>query len=165
MALQVYAELTANGTALTADSTNNTVGGVDVSAMVECFSLEFAVSNQVEGASTTSTALRRFSPLRIRKRSSGNTAELWQASLTNQNISGTFHMFDTNPEDGSTRERFNVVFTNARLVSLSTCSPDTSNPGTASMAQYDVIELTPHTMSISDLVNSTEYEWSWSDLK
>ena len=164
MAFQVYAELTANGTALTADSTNSSVGGVDVSAMVECFSLEFAVSNSVEGASTSSTALRRFSPLRLRKRSSGNSAELWQASLTNQNISGTFHLFDTNPEDGATRERFNIVLTNARVVSLSTCSPDTSNPASAAMAQYDVVELIPHTMRISDLVSSTEYEWSWSEL-
>lgn len=164
MAYQVYAELTANGTALTADSTNTSVGGLDVSAMVECFSLEFAVANNVEGASTSSTALRTFSPLKLRKRSSGNTAELWQASLTNQNISGTFHMFDTNPEDGSTRERFNIVFTNARIVALDTCSPDTSNPALASMAQYDVVELIPHTMSVSDLVTNTEYEWSWSEL-
>ena len=84
--------------------------------------------------------------------------------MTNQTISGTFRMFDTNPDDGSTRERFNVVVTNARITSLNTASPDTSNPATASMAQYDLVELVPNTMSISDLVNSTEYEWS-SDLK
>ena len=153
MALQVYAELTANGTALTADSTGKTIGGVDVSAMVECFSLEWSVSSP-EGKES------QFSPLRFRKRSSGNTPELWQASVTDQNISGTFHMFDVNPMDGSTRERFNVVITNAKIVSLNTTSPDTSNPATAAMAQYDLVELVPKTMSISDLISSTEHEWS-----
>lgn len=153
MALMVYASLTADDTALAGDSTNSSVGGVDVSAMLECYSLEFSASSP-EGKES------QFSPLRFRKRSSENTPELWKASLLKQKISGTFHMFDADPNSGQTRERFRVVITGAQIVNLSTASPDASNPSLAPMPQYDLVELAPKTMSINELTSGTKYEWS-----
>ena len=155
MALQAYADFFTNNTPFTADATNTSVGGVDVSQCMELFSVEWSMSSNVAGT------LRRFSPLRIRKRTSGNTPELWRASLTSAPLDGTIRMFDTNPADGSTRERWNLEITNATVTSFQTCSPDTSNAATASMAMYDLVEIMPTTAVFRDLVANTEHTWSW----
>jgi type VI secretion system Hcp family effector len=163
MGLNAYAAFTANGTALAGDTTMTSIGGVDVSAdHIELYSVHWGTRVGTEGQSHRASAHRRVLPVRIAKRVDQTTPEFYQALTQNQTIAGDIKIFDTNPEDGTTRHRFTITIAGARVLAVESQSPDAFDADTSSRPPFDVIELVPHTITYTDMVNSKEYTDEWS---
>lgn len=163
MALNAYAALTANGTALSGDTTMTSIGGVDVSSdHIELYQVKWGTRVGTEGQSHRAASHRRILPIQIMKRVDGTTPEFYQALTQNATIAGEIKIFDTSPEDGTTRHRFTITIAGARVLSVESCSPDSHDGEVSSRAPYDLIELVPHTITYTDVVNSKEYTDEWS---
>ncbi len=163
MALNAFAALTYNGTALAGDVTMTTVGGVDVSAdHMELYEVKFGTRVGTEGQSHRASSHRRILPISIMKRIDGTTPELYQALTTNATIAGDIKIFDTNPEDGSTRHRFTITISGARILAVESRSPDAFDADMSNRPPFEVVELVPHTITYTDVVNSKEYTDEWS---
>jgi type VI secretion system Hcp family effector len=96
------------------------------------------------------------------KRVDGTTPELYQALTTNATISGDIKIFDTNPEDGTTRHRFTITIAGARILAIESRSPDAFDADQSNRPPYEVVEVVPHTITYTDVVNSKEYTDEWS---
>jgi type VI secretion system Hcp family effector len=162
MALNAYAQLTANGTPLSGDVTLTAIGGVDVSAdHIELYEVHWGARIEAEAQGGRRTSQRRMIPVRFMKPVDRATPDLYQALSQQATIAGEIKIFDTNPEDGATRHRFSVTLTGARLLSIESASPSTFQQAGADRP-YEVIELAPHTITYTDVVNSKEYTDEWS---
>jgi type VI secretion system secreted protein Hcp len=163
MGLNSFAALTYNGTALSGDVTMTSVGGVDVSAdHIELYEVQWGTRVGTEGQSHRASAHRRILPIRLMKRVDGTTPELYQALTTNATIAGDIKIFDTNPEDGTTRHRFTITIAGARILAIESRSPDAFDADQSNRPPYEVLELVPHTITYTDVVNSKEYTDEWS---
>ncbi len=163
MAHNAYAALTYNGSALAGDVTITTIGGVDVSAdHMELYQVKWGCRVGTEGQSHRASSHRRIQPIQIMKRIDGTTPELYQALTQNQTIAGDIKIFDTNPEDGATRHRFTITISGARILAIESCSPDAFDADVSNRPPYEVVELVPHTITYTDVVNSKEYTDEWS---
>lgn len=164
MALNAYAALTYNGTALAGDVTMTTIGGVDVSAdHIECYQVKWGSRVGTEGQSHRASSFLRVLPIALMKRIDGTTPELYQALSENATIAGDIKVFDTNPEDGITRHRFTITISGARILSIESCSPDAFDADVSNRPPYEVIEIVPHTITYTDVVFSKEYTCAWNE--
>lgn len=163
MALNAYAALKANGTALAGDTTMTSIGGVDVSAdHIELYQVKWGTRVGTEGQAHRSSSHRRILPIQIMKRVDQTTPILYQTLTQNQTVEGEIKIFDTNPEDGTTRHRFTITIAGARILSVESCSPDAFDADVSNRPPYEVIELVPHTITYTDMIGSTEYTDEWS---
>lgn len=163
MALPSFAALTVNGQALSGDVSLPSIGGVDVSVdHIEVAEVRFgsritadAVMGRVRGA-------HRTLPVRLTKRLDSTTPDLYRALATNAAVAGEIKIFDTNPEDGTTRHRFTVSVTRARIVAVETVAPNAWDADPQAAVPHEVVELIPHTITYTDVVNSVEYTDDWT---
>ena len=72
-------------------------------------------------------------------------------------IEGQIKLFDTHPEDGSTRHRFTLAISKARIASIQSHLLDSLDPATSGRPAVETIELVPHMISYTDEVYSTEF--------
>jgi type VI secretion system secreted protein Hcp len=158
MALHAYAQLSANGTALTGDTMLVEIGGVDVSSdHIEIYELIFGSSRGISGKTGRARGHRQLSPIEMVKRTDQTTPLLYQALSENQRIDGDIKLFDADPETGEIRHRFTVSVTKARVSSLTTVSPDVYDAEASNRPIYDLLEIVAGTITYTDLVNSVEY--------
>jgi type VI secretion system Hcp family effector len=158
MALNSYARLTLNGAALSGDTTQNTVGGVDVSAdHIEVHEVRWgSTMPTIVGSGRTGTF--RLEPIRITKRIDKATPRLYAALGGNMSVAGDIKLFDTNPEDGTTRHRFTLTITKGRIQSIASWSPDVYDPAMSAQPPREVVELTAPTVRYRDEVSGVEHE-------
>ncbi|GAB5544723.1 MAG: type VI secretion system tube protein Hcp [Sandaracinaceae bacterium] len=163
MALNAYAALTWNGTALDGDSTMSEIGGVDVSSdHIEVYQLNWGTVIGHERQASLSAAHRTAEPLVFEQRLDGTVPQWHQALTENATIAGTFKIFDTNPEDGATRERFNITIEGGRVVSVQGESPDAFDADQSNKPCYVRVKVTYHTITYEDMVLSKVYTDNWS---
>jgi type VI secretion system Hcp family effector len=159
MALMFYCELTLNGTALTGDVTMNTIGGVDVSAdHIEGYELHFGTRMDTMHGGSGRSGKRTMDPVRICKAIDRTTPLLYQGLAQNQIIDGDIKLFDMDPTDGTTRHRFTLRLSRARISAVTSTSPDTFSAEQANRPAYEWLELAPHSIAYIDEVNSVEFE-------
>jgi len=157
MALNSYAALEANGTALTGEVSSTEIGGIDVSQNnLELFALEFG-SARSTGRDARSRGRREIQPVVFETRLGRSTPALFQALDEGQAISGNIRLFDTQPDTGEARHYFTLEIDRALITSIEAVSPDTLDPDTASRPATVVIELVPHGLTYRDEVHSTEH--------
>ena len=163
MAFNAYGEFQINGAALDGDSTMNEIGGVDVSSNhVECYQVNWGTMIGHERQASRSAAHRTCLPLVFEQRLDA-TIPMWHQALTeNQTVTGTLRIFDTNPEDGATRERFNIIIEGGRVISIEGESPDAFDADQSNRPVYVRVKLTYHTITYTDLIDSKEYQDNWS---
>ncbi len=159
MAQLFYCEFTINGSALTGDVSNSTMGGVDVSAdHIEGYELHFGSRQAAKEAGSARAGRRTIDPVRIRKPTDRTTPLLYRALVMNQVLDGTIKLFDTNPDSGETRHRFSIQLSNARISAVATTSPDVHDPANNPRPIFEWVEITAPTVAYTDEVNSVEFE-------
>ena len=159
MALNFFVAATLNGSALAGDTTMATIGGVDVSAdHFEGYELKFGTSVGTEGQAHRASSHRRIHPVEIMKRIDQTTPLLYQGLKQNQRVDADIKIFDNDPDDGSTRHRFTVRITQARILSIQSCNPDAFDADESRRPAYEVIQMVPHTIAYVDEVHSAEFE-------
>jgi type VI secretion system secreted protein Hcp len=164
-----FAALTVNGAPLGGDVTQATIGGVDVSrGHIEVYDLSFGARVTTApntGASPRSTGRRQLDPLRLTKPMDRTTPLLYQALSQHRTIAGDVLIFDTNPEDGTTRHRFTIRLSDARITAVASAVTDPNVGIPVPGRPYESVELVPHTIAYIDEVASVEYEDHWTDIR
>jgi type VI secretion system secreted protein Hcp len=158
MALNAYAELTANGDILECNTSVPHIADIDVSSdHIECFSVSWG-----SRLNTLSSTRRRGRvtklPVTLLKPIDKSTPLLYQAMATNQRIDGPVKIFDVDPESGVTRHFFTVKLERATIISLESKSPNTLNSDTAASPPSEQVELSAYTLTYIDEINEIEYQ-------
>jgi type VI secretion system Hcp family effector len=158
MALLSFAALTVNGTPLSGDVAMASIGGVDVSSdHIEVHEVQFGSRIAIDPQGRRSTGARRVLPLRLAKRIDGTTPELYQALTMNATIAGEVKIFDTDPDDGSTRLRFTLTLAKSRVTAIESRVPDVYDAEQGNRPPMEVVEIVPHTITYTDVVNGREF--------
>lgn len=159
MALNSYARLKLQGTSLAGDTTQVTMGGVDVSSdYIELHEVRWGL-----GVSSSTTTVRPgrpvLQPIALTKGIDQSTPQLYRALAVNAVLDGDILLFDTHPEDGSTRHRFTLTLANARVQSIASCSPDTLDPTVSGRPAREVVTIAAPSLRLRDEVRSVEYQY------
>lgn len=158
MALNSYAQLTLNGSALSGDVTVFEIGSVDVSAdHIEIHEVRWGAAVPV-ASSTARPGKPALQPVVITKRIDQTTPLLYQALFTNMAVDGDIKLFDSDPDSGGTRHRFTVKIAKARIQSIDSCSPDTFEPAVMTRPAREVVTIAAASVNWRDEVNGVEYQ-------
>lgn len=157
MALNAYAQVTLNGTAIDGDVTSTEFGGVDVSSgHIEVVEFSFGMSTPLDqAAGMARTGRRVYSPLVLRKRIDRATPLLYQALVQNQVVTGGLKVFDTNPDDGTTQHRFTYAFGQARVSAIEDVSPSVFD--NVAVPALERVTLTLNDITITDEMTGTQF--------
>lgn len=164
MAFNAYAFLTANGTAITGDSTVQEMGGDDTSAdCLEVFETTWGVTTAAEGTSGARRGSRRMvdKPISIMKRLDQASPLLLQALVENHTIAGRVDFYDTAQEDGATRKRYTIEIEGARIVEIEAVDPNTLDNLTSSLPMMETIKIVFHTVTHTEHANNQEFRYEW----
>lgn len=155
-ALNAYAELTLNGTALSGDTTMASIGGVDVSTgHIECFGVHHEMFKAANHSAQTTHA-----PFKLIKRVDKASPLLYQALAQNQNVAGTIKYFRTSPEDGSTQLYFTITFSQARVNAIRHWSPNNLDAATSQYPQMEEVSISYNTITFTETLANVEAEIS-----
>jgi type VI secretion system Hcp family effector len=158
MALNAYARLTINGQALQGDTSVQAMGSVDVSSdHIEVSELRWG-SAVPAAASGGRTGRAEMLPVLITKRIDQTTPRLYEALVKNSQVEGEIKIFDTDPNDGTTRHRFTLVLGRGRLQSVTSSSPDTLDPAFSARPPREVVAITATSLTYRDEIHSVEYQ-------
>ncbi|WP_243075362.1 type VI secretion system tube protein TssD [Microbacterium sp. SS28] len=142
MALNSYARLTLNGTALTGDVSATEVGGLDVSSgYVEVRRLSFGAATARNADTGAAVGRRQYEPIRILKRLDASTPLLYRALVQNEVVAGEILIFDTDPSDGSTRHSFTVGLDGGAVAKIDSVIPDVWDPAVSTWIPYEEISF------------------------
>jgi type VI secretion system secreted protein Hcp len=161
MALQSYARLTCNGTALEGVVTTSEIGGVDVSSEhLELSSLTFGLTAGAVRSSTAGRASgrRQYEPIVFVKRIDRSTPLLYQALAQNQRVDGDFKLFDLDPVDGTVRHFFTIGVERGGITGIESVSPDVRDPDVATWDAYERVSLSFATITLDELTSGTSFE-------
>lgn len=158
MALSSYARLKLQGTPLDGDTTHATMGGVDVSSdHIELHEVRWGL-----GVSSPTSTVRpgraELQPIALTKGIDQSTPQLYRALAVGANVDGDILLFDTSPEDGSTRHRFTLTLSKARVLSIASCSPDTFDPEVSGRPAREVVTIAAPSVTMRDELHSIEYQ-------
>lgn len=155
MALNAYANLTVNGTALQGDTSIAVIGGVDVSAdHIELFEVRWGSVMPTGGSARGRLDMQ---PVVLTKRIDQTTPLLYKAMAENSRLDGEIKLFDTHPDSGETRHRFTLIVMRGRVQSIASASPDSLDPALASRPAREVLTLTVGSLTYQDEVASVSY--------
>ncbi|GAA1975689.1 type VI secretion system tube protein TssD [Microbacterium pumilum] len=158
MALNGYARLTLNGTALTGDVSVDHVGSVDVqSDHVEVQRLTFGADVARAPGSGQATGRRQYQPIRFVKRIDRSTPLLYRALAQNERVAGDILLFDLNPDDGTLRHFFTVTIANGVVSGISSVLPDTRDTQ-QSWDAYEEVSLTFASITLTHDPTGTEMQ-------
>lgn len=165
MALNGYAALTLNGTALAGDVSQTEFCGVDVSAdHIEFYALDLGVATGWEGTSARQASHRTHRPIQLTIRCDQTMPLFWQGLVENQNLAGTIKLFDNATEaggDGLGRQRFQFTITDGRVIDVNVNSPDSFSGDTSTRPVTVTLKLIAAQLLMEDLIKSTSYEDNW----
>jgi type VI secretion system secreted protein Hcp len=158
MALNSYAQLSLNGTALSGDVAVAEMGGVDVSAdHIEVNEVRWGAA--VPATSTTARYGKpELQPIVLLKRVDQTTPMLYQGLFTNMSVDGDIKLFEPDPDNGNTRHRFTIKIAKARIRSIASWSPDTLDPAELARPAREVVTIAAASVNWRDEVYGTEYQ-------
>lgn len=159
MALNGYARMTVDGSALTGDVSVPSIGGVDVSTdHVEVHSLHLGVVVVGDDGGPRRPGRREFLPVRMSKPTDGTTPLMVRAASEAQRVEARFLLFDNDPTSGETRHRFTVRIAQGRVSAVTTEQSDVLDPDTSHRPVTDHVELVARTIAWVDEVHGVEFE-------
>lgn len=145
MAETVHLFLKANGTDITGESTQTSLGR---EGSIECLYFQDSVRTAREKATGMATGRRSYDPLLLRKRIDKSSPLLAKALCNNEVIDATFRFFRPNPSgDGTTEQFFTIEIAEARIAHIKRVSPDTIDPASATEPPTEEVGIIFHTIT------------------
>jgi len=153
VSLNSYAALTLNGVALQGYVSTTSVGGVNVSQNhIELYAVDWGSLLDTSQRQPR----RQLLPVRLTKRIDGTTPLFYRALTEQASVAGEIKLFDTNPEDGSTRYRFRVTLEDARIVKVENSLPNAFDVSDT-FGPREIIEIAPRIITYTDVVTGVTF--------
>ncbi len=118
MSGRVYLRLKANGQDIKGESSVNTIGGEDVSQLIECDNYVEGCHTAQEAGSRTPTGTRLYDPITIRKNVDSSSPLLMRALTDTEPCEGEFLFFRPAKGSGKQEKFFTVTIAEARVCSV-----------------------------------------------
>ena len=145
MAETVHLFLKANGSDITGESTQTSLGR---EGSIECLYFQDSVRTAREKGSGMATGRRTYEPIVLRKRIDKSSPLLAKALCNNEIIEATFRFYRPNPSgDGTTEQFFTIEIAEGRVAHITRVSPDTIDPASAVEPPTEEIGLVFHTIT------------------
>lgn len=154
-ALNAYLVLTCNGAQIDGESTMDSIGGDDVSNLIEVYSFGFNVSNSVDSGGTR-TGSTRYRPIRILKRVDKASPLLFQALVDNQNCEALIRFYGNDRDTGATIRTYEVLLENARIVGIMPLSPNTFDADLSITPFVESVSIVFQTITVTSITGSTQ---------
>jgi len=151
-ATQIFLEL--EGAAygdIEGDPSVATLGGVDVSTMIECDAFEWELVQPIDFASFQPTGDLQMRAMKLVKTTDQSTPLLIDALSHHQVVSGTFHFFEHDADSGETVHASTIEFENAYVVHFRTWRPHRQDPASAPFRRMDEVQIIAEKMVFADL--------------
>lgn len=160
MSMSSCLRLIINGTACDGEST---IISHDREGSIECLAFEDSVKTAREASSGLATGDRTYQPIKILKRLDKSTPLIAKALCQNEVIGATWTFYRPNlAGDGTTEACFQVAITEGRVASIERHSSNAIEPASANQPFLETVSFVFHTISWTDLINSTEHQDEWS---
>ena len=128
-ALNVYLELTANGESIAGETTLGSVGGLDVTDMIECHAVNHEMFASFDTSTGRLTGQLNHAPFKIVKRVDKASPLIAKALSNNEVIEARFRYFRPNPSgDGTTQQYFTIELSGGRVSGLRHWTPNNLDP-------------------------------------
>jgi type VI secretion system secreted protein Hcp len=128
MAGRVYLKLKGKQSGdIAGESTVQSIGGVDVSKMIECEGYGEGVKTAQDPGSHTPTGTRIYDPILIRKWVDKASPMIANSLVKTEQMEGEFYFFRPSAEGEHMEHFFSVKFTNARISAIRRFLPDPIN--------------------------------------
>jgi type VI secretion system Hcp family effector len=129
MSGRVYLRLKANKEDIKGESSVNTIGGEDVSTLIECDAYNESCKTAQEAGSMTPTGTRLYEPITIRKAVDSSSPLLMRALTDTEPCEGEFLFFRPAKASGKQEKFFTVTISDARVCSVKRFLPDEASVG------------------------------------
>jgi type VI secretion system Hcp family effector len=145
-AFNAYAELTLNGSAVTGDVSNPTVGGDDVSQNhIEIFEYRQNVSLDKTGTEV------KVSPVTLLKKSDAATPVFIQALIENQTVEGVIKFYTVDRFTGATKLDTTVGIVDGRIIAVKQRQPNVLDDDVATLPNYELIKIEAAELIFTDV--------------
>jgi type VI secretion system secreted protein Hcp len=124
MSGRVYLRLKANGEQIKGESSVNTIGGEDVSELIECDSYAEGCKTAQEAGSMTPTGTRLYTPLVIRKNVDASSPLIMRALTDTEPCEAEFLFFRPTKGSGKQEKFFTVTISDARVCEVQRFLPE-----------------------------------------
>ena len=144
MAETVHPYLKSNGSDITGQSTQTSLGRAD---SIECLYFEDSVRTAREKGSGLATGRRTYEPIRILKRIDKSSPLLAKSLCNNEKVDGVFKFFRPNEETGETEHFFTVEIEKGRLAGIKRVSPNVIDPAAGADPPTEEVTFVFHTIT------------------
>lgn len=159
MAETVHLFLKVNGTAISGESTQTSLGREN---SIECVYFEQEVKSSRDSTTGAATGRRIYEPILIRKRIDKATPLLAKAMTENATCDATFKFYRPHPlGDGTTEQFFSIDLKKGRVSYLKTWLPAVYDPDTAADAPMEDVRFVFHTIDWTYTNGGVTHEDTW----
>jgi type VI secretion system secreted protein Hcp len=119
---------------------------------IQVIAVMHEITSPRDAASGQATGKRQHKPIVITKEIDRSTPLLRQALVTNEHLTDWLLQFFKTMPDGAERCYFTIKLTDASIASASFVMPNTENPATTRIPEYEDVVFTYR-----------KIEWTWTD--
>lgn len=159
-AVNAYMMLSCNGSSIAGEPTMQSVGGVDVSDMIEVYAFGLNVSVAADADGRT-TSRRSYKPVRILKRIDKASPLIVQALAQNLSCEAEIKFFRTDPDQGQLEHFYTVALSGARIAAIMPVLSSTLDPATAAAPITEAVSLAFNIIRFTHETSSSEFEDDW----
>jgi type VI secretion system Hcp family effector len=165
MSGRVYLKLKIAGADVAGESTVASIGGIDVSAAIECEGYEEGVSTAQDPTSRRAIGARIYTPLTIRKWVDKSSPLIAQALCETQEVEGEFLFFRPAPQGKQSEHFFKVAIVRGRVSAIKRFlpKPDQSGGDIAAIGKPPLEEVSFVFGSVTwtHVIGGTEHQDDW----
>jgi type VI secretion system Hcp family effector len=159
MAFPTYLRIKANGedapVLFGEDTTQNEVGGTDVSGFLECVEFEVAMEVPQAIGGTGRSGRRTWTPARFVVRLGRSTPWLFDAARSNKSLDLTLHFFRQSTDTGELEHHFQYRVSKGRFVSVRLVHPSETQPDAHGLAEHVELQIVPATSELESVTGGT----------
>jgi type VI secretion system Hcp family effector len=171
MSGRVYLRLTANKEAVKGESSVSTIGGEDVSTLIECDSFTEGCRTAQEAGSMTPTGTRLYDPIVIRKNVDSSSPLIMRALTDTEPCEAEFLFFRPTKASGKQEKFFTITISDARISEVKRFLPEESTANTggakdvsaAGKPPQELVSFVFGKISWKHEVGKTEHDDIWQN--
>jgi len=155
----IYVAISANGTVIQGEHPAITVGGIDVTDMLEVLSLDHTISRSINQG-TGSLGPIQHGEIRLIKRVNKSSPLLAQAFAQGQTITATINFFRQSAQTGQPELFYTMQVSNGVITSIAPWKTTSTIGGTSSTGElYEAVTLAYQRLTVTDINSGATYQY------